>query len=354
LHYGICLSAGTLRRTPERTREIAMQQGAAVLVTGAGGFIGHHLTKYLVQRGYKVRGADIKYPEFEATNADEFVIADLRNSTECQKVTGDIDEVYHLAADMGGIGYISTSHAGISINNTLINANMLVAARENRVQRFLFSSSACVYPQRLQKKAEVVPLREEDAFPAEPEEGYGLEKLYMEKLCQYFTEDWSFATRVVRFHNVYGPLGTYDGGREKAPAAICRKIAALSSGGELEIWGDGKQTRSFMYIDDCVEGIYRIMRSDYSGPLNLGTDELVNIDELVDMVSAIAAKTVVKRHDTSRPQGVRGRNSDNSRLRTVLGWEPSIPLRKGLVPTYLWIEELVSKELRQSAVMAAE
>jgi GDP-D-mannose 3', 5'-epimerase len=334
--------------------EYAMQQGASVLVTGAGGFIGHHLTKYLVQCGYKVRGADIKHPEYQATDADEFVIADLRDPSECQKVTEDIEEVYHLAADMGGIGYISTSHAGISINNTLINANMLVAARENKVQRFLFSSSACVYPQRLQKDAEVVPLREEDAFPAEPEEGYGLEKLYMEKLCQYFTEDWSFATRVVRFHNVYGPLGTYDGGREKAPAAICRKIAALSRGGELEIWGDGKQTRSFMYIDDCVEGIYRIMRSDYSWPLNLGTDELVNIDELVDMVSAIAAKTVVKRHDTSRPQGVRGRNSDNSRLRTVLGWEPLIPLRKGLVPTYQWIEKLVSKELRQPAVMPAE
>jgi GDP-D-mannose 3',5'-epimerase len=334
--------------------ESAMQQEASVLVTGAGGFIGHHLTQYLVKRGYKVRGADIKYPEYQATDADEFAIADLRNPSECQRVTRDIDEVYHLAADMGGIGYISTSHAGISINNTLINANMLVAARENKVQRFLFSSSACVYPQRLQKDAEVVPLREEDAFPAEPEEGYGLEKLYMEKLCQYFTEDWGFETRVVRFHNVYGPLGTYDGGREKAPAAICRKIAALSSGAELEIWGDGKQTRSFMYIDDCIEGIYRIMRSDYSGPLNLGTDELVNIDELVDMVSAIAAKTVVKRHDTSRPQGVRGRNSDNARLRTVLGWEPSIPLREGLVPTYRWIEAFVSKGLQQPTVIAAE
>jgi len=332
----------------------AMSTGSMVLVTGAGGFIGHHLVKYLAKRGYVVRGADLKYPKFEETDADEFVIADLRNYAECVKVTKKIDEVYHLAADMGGIGYITSSHAGIAINNTLINAHTLLAARDNGVTRFLFSSSACIYPQHLQRDADVVPLREEDAFPADPEEGYGLEKLYMEKLCQYFTEDWSFATRIVRFHNVYGPLGTYDGGREKAPAAICRKIAALSNGEELEIWGDGKQTRSFMYIDDCVEGIYRIMRSDYSGPLNLGTDELVSIDELVDMVSAIAAKTVVKRHDTSRPQGVRGRNSDNARLRTVLGWEPSISLRKGLVPTYQWIEELVSKQLPQSAVMAAE
>jgi len=332
----------------------AMSTGSMVLVTGAGGFIGHHLVKYLAKRGYVVRGADLKYPEFEETDADEFVIADLRNYAECVKVTKKIDEVYHLAADMGGIGYITSSHAGIAINNTLINAHTLLAARDNGVTRFLFSSSACIYPQHLQRDADVVPLREEDAFPADPEEGYGLEKLYMEKLCQYFTEDWSFATRIVRFHNVYGPLGTYDGGREKAPAAICRKIAALCNGEELEIWGDGKQTRSFMYIDDCVEGIYRIMRSDYSGPLNLGTDELVSIDELVDMVSAIAAKTVVKRHDTSRPQGVRGRNSDNARLRTVLGWEPSISLRKGLVPTYQWIEELVSKQLPQSAVMAAE
>jgi nucleoside-diphosphate-sugar epimerase len=323
-------------------------------VTGAGGFIGHHLVKYLVERGYAVRGVDIKRPEYEQTGADEFVIADLRNYDECLPVTRDIDEIYHLAADMGGIGYISSSHAEITINNTLINAHTLHAARENGVKRFLFSSSACIYPQYLQKKPDVTPLREEDAFPADPEEGYGLEKLYMEKLCQYFTEDWGFATRVVRFHNVYGPLGTYDGGREKAPAAICRKVAVLADGSDIEIWGDGQQTRSFMYIDDCVDGIYRIMRSDCSAPLNLGTDELVSIDGLVDIISSIAGKTLVKRHDTSRPQGVRGRNSDNSRLRSVLGWEPKVPLRQGLVPTYHWIAECVSNEMRQSAGMAAE
>jgi len=324
------------------------------LVTGAGGFIGHHLVKYLVGRGYVVRGVDLKYPEYEDTKADEFLIADLRDYDQCLRVTEKIDEVYHLAADMGGIGYISAFHAEITINNTLINAHTLQAARYHEVKRFLFSSSACVYPQHLQRSPDVVPLREEEAFPADPEEGYGLEKLYMEKLCQYFSEDWHFPTRVVRFHNVYGPLGTYDGGREKAPAAISRKIAALGDGGDLPIWGDGKQTRSFMYVDDCIEGIYRIMRSDYSGPLNLGTDELVTVDELVDIVAKIAGKSVVKRHDTSKPQGVRGRNSDNSRLRAVLGWEPKTPLRQGLIPTYRWIEERVASEPQISSSIAAE
>jgi GDP-D-mannose 3', 5'-epimerase len=329
-----------------------MRDRKTALVTGAGGFIGHHLVKYLVERGYVVRGADIKYPEYEDTMADEFLIADLRDHNECMRVTKNVDEVYHLAADMGGIGYISAFHAEITINNTLINAHMLQAARDHEVKRFLFSSSACVYPQYLQKSPDVVPLREEDAFPADPEEGYGLEKLYMEKLCQYFSEDWRFLTRVVRFHNVYGPLGTYDGGREKAPAALSRKIAALRDGDEILIWGDGKQTRSFMYVDDCIEGIYRIMHSNYSGPLNLGTDELVTVDELVDIISFIAGKSVTRRHDVSKPQGVRGRNSDNSRLRTVLGWEPKTPLRRGLVPTYRWIEERVANEHKLSGIAA--
>ncbi|MGO4714304.1 NAD-dependent epimerase/dehydratase family protein [Bradyrhizobium sp. 2TAF24] len=329
-----------------------MRNGKVALVTGAGGFIGHHLVKYLVEHGYVVRGVDLKNPEYEDTSADEFMIADLRDYKQCLRVTKKIDEVYHLAADMGGIGYISAFHAEITINNTLINAHTLQAARSNGIKRFLFSSSACVYPQHLQRAPDVVPLREEDAFPADPEEGYGLEKLYTEKLCQYFTEDWQFPTRVVRFHNVYGPLGTYDGGREKAPAAISRKIAALNSGDELPIWGDGKQTRSFMYIDDCVEGIHRIMRSDHASPLNLGTDELVTVDELVDIIATIAGKLVIKRHDTSKPQGVRGRNSDNSRLRTVLGWEPKTPLRQGLIPTYRWIAERVKNERHFSGIAA--
>jgi nucleoside-diphosphate-sugar epimerase len=324
------------------------------LVTGAGGFIGHHLVKDLVSKGYKVRGVDIKWPEYGVSAAQDFVIADLRSERNCREATRGMDEVYHLAADMGGIGYITAFHAEIATNNTLINTHMLRAARASGVKRFLFSSSACVYPQALQTSADVAPLSEEDAWPADPEEGYGLEKLYMEKLCQYYMEDHGLETRVVRFHNVYGPLGTYSGGREKAPAAICRKVALAQDGGFIDIWGDGQQTRSFMYVDDCVHGIYRIMQSDYRSPLNLGTDELVSVDELVDIVCAISGKSLQKRHDVSKPQGVRGRNSDNSRLRVVLGWEPRIPLREGLAPTYRWIRECLAIEALEGATVAAE
>ncbi len=324
------------------------------LVTGAGGFIGHHLVKYLRERGYWVRGADIKNPEYEASAADEFLRIDLREAENCRLATTGVDEIYHLAADMGGIGYITGSHASITMNDTFINANMIKFAHLNAAKRFLFSSTACIYPQSLQRTPDVTPLKEADAWPAEPEEGYGLEKLFMEKLCQYHTEDYGLATRVVRFHNVYGPLGTFDGGKEKAPAAISRKIALCPDGGEIEIWGDGKQTRSFMYIDDCVEGIYRIMQSDHHMPLNLGTDEMVSVDQLVDIISKIAGKTVVKRHDTTRPQGVRGRNSDNTLLRSVLGWEPKTMLRDGLVPTYEWIYAQVAERRARPLGVAAE
>jgi nucleoside-diphosphate-sugar epimerase len=330
----------------------AMSTKKTALVTGAGGFIGHHLTTYLVANGYDVRGVDIKPPEYGASAAHEFAIADLRNEQNCLNATRGIDEVYHLAADMGGIGYITGFHADIATHNTLINLHMLRAARANAVHRFLFSSSACVYPQYLQKSADVAPLCEDDAWPADPEQGYGLEKLYMEKLCQYFMEDHGLETRVVRFHNVYGPLGTYCGGREKAPAAICRKVALASDGGSIDIWGDGQQTRSFMYIDDCVTGIYRIMQSDYRLPLNLGTDELVSVDALVELVCGIARKPLIKRHDLSKPQGVRGRNSDNCRLRVVLGWEPTTPLRVGLVPTYRWIRDCVAADALAAATAA--
>jgi len=314
-----------------------------VLVSGAGGFIGHHLVKYLAHKGHIVRGVDIKIPDYERSAAEEFELLDLRHPENALIATRDVDEVYHLGADMGGIGYITAFHADIARNNMLINASMLEAARLNRVPRFLFSSSACIYPQYLQRLADVSPLKEEDAYPADPEEGYGWEKLFMEKLCQYYREDYHLETRIVRFHNVYGPLGTYEGGKEKAPAAICRKVAEVPDGGEVELWGDGEQTRSFMYVDDCVEGIYRIMRSDYSCPLNLGTNELVTINQLADLVATTARKRIVRRHNLSAPQGVRGRNSDNTKLRNVLGWEPRTPLKEGLPPTYHWIESQLRK-----------
>ncbi len=314
-----------------------------VLVTGAGGFIGHHLVKYLISKGYWVRGVDIKHPEYEPTAAHEFEILDLRRWDDSLLASRRVEEVYNLAADMGGIGFITANHALIARNNVLINANALEAARMNGASRLLYSSSACIYPGYRQNTPDVTPLKEEDAYPADPEEGYGWEKLFTEKMCQYYTHDYGLETRVVRFHNVYGPLGTYDGGREKAPAAISRKVALVQDGGEIEVWGDGQQTRSFMYIDDCVEGIYRLMRSSYRDPLNLGTDRLVTVDELVDIISAAAGKRLRKRHLLDKPQGVRGRNSDNTRLRQVMGWEPSISLEQGLAVTYRWIENELRK-----------
>ncbi|MDA1188712.1 MAG: NAD-dependent epimerase/dehydratase family protein [Chloroflexi bacterium] len=316
------------------------------LVTGAGGFIGHHFVKFLLAKGYWVRGVDIKKPEFEDSPANEFTLLDLRTLETCVKASKGVDEVYNLAADMGGIGFITAYHAEIARNNILINSHMLEASRINKVLRYFYSSSACIYPQRLQNQSEVTPLKEEDAYPADPEEGYGWEKLFAEKLCQYYYEDYDLETRVARFHNVYGTLGTFDGGREKVPAALCRKIALAPDGSEIEIWGDGEQTRSFTYIDDCVEGVYRIMQSDCHQPLNLGTERLITINELVDMVARIAGKTLSKRHDTSKPQGVRGRNSDNTLLRNTLNWEPLISLEEGMTHTYKWIEGELRKTNR--------
>ena len=304
--------------------------------------------------GYWVRGVDIKPPDYEPTAADEFLLLDLRRRENTLTATAGVQEVYQLAANMGGIGFIETHKAEIMRDSALIDLHMIEAARVNGVERFLFSSSACVYPGYLQHRPDVTPLKEEDAYPADSEDGYGWEKLFMERQCRHYYEDYGLETRVVRFHNIYGPLGTYDGGREKSPAAICRKVAVADSVDEIEVWGDGEQTRSYCYISDCVEGIHRLMRSDYHDPLNLGTDRLVTINQLVDIVAGIASKRIARRHDLTRPQGVRGRNSDNTRLRQVLGWEPQVSLEEGLARTYAWIcSELEKAGPMQPAALAA-
>jgi len=324
-----------------------MQTQRRVLVTGAGGFIGHHLVTRLKQEGYWVRGVDIKYPEYTDVDADEFEILDLRRWDNCLQATRGVDEVYALAADMGGMGFISFHHAEILYNNALINFHTLEAARVNGVRKYLYTSSACIYPEYLQDRADVTPLKEEDAYPAQPQDAYGWEKLIAERLIHHYQQDYGMETRTVRFHNIFGPYGTWDGGREKAPAALCRKIARakLSGNPEVEIWGDGEQTRSFCYIDDCVEGLYRLMQSDYSEPLNLGQDRMVSINELADIIADVAEIPIEKRH-VDGPQGVRGRNSDNNRLREVLSWEPQISLEDGLKRTYDWIEAQVRQQMQ--------
>lgn len=317
-----------------------------VLVTGAGGFIGHHLVKFLKAKGYWVRGADIKSPEFEATAADEFEILDLRRWDNCLQATRGVDQVFALAADMGGMGFISHHHAQILHNNALINFHTLDAARLNGVKRYFYTSSACVYPEFLQTETEITPLKESDAYPAMPQDAYGWEKLVVERICIHYREDYGIETRIVRFHNIFGPLGTWEGGREKAPAAMCRKaaIAKLTGNPVLEIWGDGEQTRSFCYIDDCLEGIYRLMNSDFHDPLNLGQDRLISINALADMAAEIAGIKIEKKH-VPGPQGVRGRNSDNTLLRKTLGWEPKISLEEGMARTYAWIEKQVKAKM---------
>jgi GDP-D-mannose 3', 5'-epimerase len=321
-----------------------------VLVTGAGGFIGHHLVSFLRSHGYWVRGVDLKLPEFGTSDAHDFEVLDLRRWENCLRATAAIDEVYALAADMGGMGFISGNHAQILHNNSLINLHSLDAARHNGVKRYLFTSSACVYPEYRQTETSCAPLKEEDAYPAAPQDAYGWEKLVSERLCSYYREDYGLETRIVRFHNIFGPFGTWQGGREKAPAALCRKIAKakLEGADEIEIWGDGEQTRSFCYIDDCVAGLYKLMRSDYCQPLNLGQDRMVSINQLADIIATIARVQIRKRH-VPGPQGVRGRNSDNARLREVLGWEPGISLEDGLKRTYSWIEAKVIEAAASSA-----
>ncbi len=316
-----------------------------VLVAGGGGFIGGHLVAALRDEGRSVVAVDRKplHEWYQVQPGVKSVQADLSQADACRDAVRGASTIYNLAADMGGMGFIET-HKAECMLSVLINTNLLVAAREAQVRRYFFSSSACVYAADKQTNAEVVALKEADAYPAMPEDGYGWEKLFSERMCRHFSEDYGLVTRVARYHNVYGPHGTFDGGREKAPAAICRKVieAKLSGDHGIDIWGDGHQTRSFMYIDDCVHGTRRLMDSDVAVPINLGSSELVSINQLVDIVEDIAGLRLQRHYLLDAPKGVRGRNSDNAMIQEVLGWEPSISLRTGLEATYRWIYDQVA------------
>ena len=326
---------------------------ANVLVAGGGGFIGGHLVSALLADGHSVRSIDVKLTDdwYQVHPDAQNVRADLSEKGACEDAVAGVDHVYNLAADMGGMGFIENNRA-LCMLSVLTTTHLLMASRDADVERFFFASSACVYAADKQTSAEVVPLREADAYPAMPEDGYGWEKLFSERMCRHFREDFGLATRVARYHNVYGPEGTFEGGREKAPAAICRTVAeaALTGRHEIEIWGDGEQTRSFMYVDDCVHGTRAIMASDIVEPLNLGSDRLVTINQLVDIVEEIAGITVERRYVLDAPQGVRGRNSDNTMIRAELGWEPGISLETGLEATYRWIHDQLAGRTGARAV----
>jgi nucleoside-diphosphate-sugar epimerase len=315
----------------------------SVLVCGAGGFIGGHLVHRLKSEGHWVRGIDLKYPEFDDTSADDFVIGDLRDPQLCRMVVDQrFDEVYQLAADMGGAGFVFTGEndADIMHNSGMINLNMLEACHRRNVKRIFYSSSACMYPERNQLDPDNPNCAEDSAYPAEPDSEYGWEKLFSERVYLAFARNFGMEVRIARFHNIFGPFGTWTGGREKAPAALCRKVAEARDGGEIEIWGDGTQTRSFLYIDECLEGVLRLIRSDWTGPVNIGSDEMVTINQLADMAISISGKSLSIRH-VSGPLGVRGRNSDNRLIEAKLCWRPTRPLREGMEKTYSWIEEQV-------------
>jgi nucleoside-diphosphate-sugar epimerase len=325
--------------------ETGLEKDATILVTGAGGFIGGHLVADLVRQGYgRVRAVDIKEVTdwYQVVPRSEPLQRDLRQASACDEVAEGVDYVFNLAADMGGMGFIET-HKAECMLSVLINTHMLMASKRHGVRRFLFTSSACVYAADRQTSADVTALRESDAYPAMPEDGYGWEKLFSERMCRHFREDFGLETRVVRFHNVYGPLGTFEGGREKAPAAICRKVieAKLSGRHEIEIWGDGNQTRSFMYIDDCLLGSRMIMEGGYPDPVNLGSDQLVSINQLVDIAERIAGIKLERTYDLGAPKGVRGRNSDNTLIRGLFGWAPLVRLETGLEHTYRWIHDQI-------------
>jgi GDP-D-mannose 3', 5'-epimerase len=315
------------------------------LVCGAGGFIGGHLVRRLKNDGFWVRGVDLKFHEFSETSADDFAIGDLRDQGFCRAIIDRrFDEVYQLAADMGGAGYIFTGEhdADVMHNSATINLNVLDVCHKRDIRKIFYSSSACMYPAYNQEDPQNPKCSEDSAYPAAPDSEYGWEKLFSERLYLAYRRNYGMQTYVARYHNIFGPEGTWDGGREKAPAAICRKVAMATNGGDVEVWGDGEQTRSFLYIDECIEGTVRLLRSSFSGPVNIGSEEMVTINQLVNLVGDIAGKGVSKKH-VPGPQGVRGRNSDNRLIRETLGWEPSRSLREGLKPTYQWIETQVMR-----------
>jgi len=326
-----------------------------ILVAGGGGFIGGHLAKSLVSRGHDVRVVDVKPLDqwYQSTEGAENIVANLEEKDACFSASEGCDEVYNLACNMGGMGFIENNKA-LCMLSILINTHLLMAAKEFQIKKYLYSSSACVYAADKQTDTSVTALKEADAYPAMPEDGYGWEKLFSERMCKHFEEDFGMEVRVVRFHNVYGPDGTWRGGREKAPAALSRKIIEAKESGNLkiEVWGDGEQTRSFMYIDDCITGLDKLMESDFSDPINLGRSELVSINQLIDIISEIAGVEVEREHNLDAPQGVRGRNSDNSLILDKLKWEPEVDLRTGLAKTYAWIEEQIKREARGESVIS--
>lgn len=318
------------------------------LVCGAGGFIGSHLVKRLKIEGYWVRGVDLKHSEFGESAADEFIIADLRDDVSWLKILDmPFDEVYQLAADMGGAGYIFTGEhdADVMHNSASINLNALDYGRKAGVKKIFYSSSACIYPEYNQQDSANPKCSEDSAYPAAPDSEYGWEKLFSERLYLSYRRNYNLNVRIARFHNIFGPEGTYDGGKEKAPAAICRKIAQTEDGGEIEIWGDGLQTRSFLYIDECLEGVRRFMNSDFSGPINIGSEEMVTINQMAEIVMGIAGKKLALKH-VKGPLGVRGRNSDNALIKSKIGWAPSLPLKDGLTKTYQWINQQINQKAK--------
>lgn len=321
------------------------------LVCGAGGFIGSHLVKRLKAEGFWVRGVDLKYPQFDTTAADQFIIGDLREQSVCRQIAEmRFDEVYQLAADMGGAGYIFTGEndADVMHNSATINLNMLDALRKTGVGRIFYSSSACIYPAHNQTDPLLPVTHEASAYPANPDSEYGWEKLFSERLYLAYARNRGMAVRIARYHNIFGPLGTWDGGREKSPAAICRKVAQAAPGGSIEVWGDGEQTRSFLYIDECIEGTLRLMRSEHTGPFNIGSEEMVTINQLAAMAMEIAGKNLRIEH-VSGPLGVRGRNSHNAMVLDALGWQPMQTLRHGLERTYAWIASQVESRVKSAA-----